>query len=347
MKIRSFPIGLMILVLFSANLTGCGGQPASPTLTPSATQTPTLAIPTQTATPTEPPDQQFKNMEQDYKKTLTPEQLAVYEKAPDMTKEGRVRKFLDGDFSTYLAYYDEKEGKDKGEVVAVFNQETQKLNPALYVEGGRTLFINEVSKSEMIYNPEMDKQEAEKTMADYMNYVRLNLCALSNGINLSNVLDKAIANEDAQKLLEDGCTVTLRAEKATGPRIDHKYNIPTQTFEISSQTGVVIKFIDHETENMYFSESANDPNNYKGISYEKNQNGQFVINSLNQGAEDYTGYNFKDRIFARRIEDVMNHLFNRISGGGSLDTVTQLNLFDRMYQGSENITPPIIYSQTR
>lgn len=54
MKIRSFPIGLMILVLFSANLTGCGGQPASPTLTPSATQTPTLAIPTQTATPTEP-----------------------------------------------------------------------------------------------------------------------------------------------------------------------------------------------------------------------------------------------------------------------------------------------------
>lgn len=67
MKIRSFPIGLMILVVFSLNLPSCGNVPASPTLTPPATPTPTLAIPSQTATPTE--------------STLSPETQTMFDKA--------------------------------------------------------------------------------------------------------------------------------------------------------------------------------------------------------------------------------------------------------------------------
>lgn len=53
MKIRSFTISLLLLIIFSISLISCSVVPASPTLTPSLAQTPTpTAIPTITTTST-------------------------------------------------------------------------------------------------------------------------------------------------------------------------------------------------------------------------------------------------------------------------------------------------------
>lgn len=55
MKIHSFPVKLIILVLLNLTLTSCSGAPASPTLTPPPSQTATPETPSQTSTPAESP----------------------------------------------------------------------------------------------------------------------------------------------------------------------------------------------------------------------------------------------------------------------------------------------------
>lgn len=55
MKIRSFAVSLPASVMLSASLISCAIPPASPTITPPATQTPTLVIPSQTPAPTATP----------------------------------------------------------------------------------------------------------------------------------------------------------------------------------------------------------------------------------------------------------------------------------------------------
>lgn len=87
MKIRSFPIGLLILILFSVNLTSCGVQPASPTSTAPAAQTPTLATPSQTSTPPESPLPEIKKYTQDEINQMTnDEKLAVAPNLDDHNK---------------------------------------------------------------------------------------------------------------------------------------------------------------------------------------------------------------------------------------------------------------------
>ena len=50
-----------------------------------------------------------------------------------------------------------------------------------------SLFVNENSASEIIWNPDMNRAEAKQKMADYMKYVRAQVCAKSKKVDLSQL----------------------------------------------------------------------------------------------------------------------------------------------------------------
>jgi hypothetical protein len=294
--------------------------------------------PTETLTPTEP---SFSDLESRYRDTLTPEQQKQFDESKNMTSEGLVRRFLDDDLASYLAYTNARpDSIDYREVTAVWNSEQNRLNPALLIENN--LFINERTSSEIIWNPEMDRATAKQTFANYMKYVRLKLIAIANGIRLSNTLEGALANQESLGLLKKGDTVILRHLHSSSSRRKHKYNVPEQEFLFSEQTGIVFKFISNETPNMYFSESASDADNYKGWSCDQKNNGYFQINYFSQGPEDFTGYSFGDKIFSRRLAYVVNYLFYRASNNGDVDTITNQTIFN---QFGVEIKPLIIFSK--
>ncbi len=122
-------ISMFILILLSA----CSSIAPAPTATALAVSTNTslpiehpTSAPTQTPVPTQNPALEYQKIEAEYLATLSPEQKALYDQynSIDRTPEGLIRRFLDGDLSTYLAYVDMyKDSKDFDEVVAVWNPE--------------------------------------------------------------------------------------------------------------------------------------------------------------------------------------------------------------------------------
>ena len=338
-------ISIFILILLSS----CSSIAPAPTATalPASTNThlptkPPTSAPTQTATPTESLTASYQKIEAEYIATLSPEQKALYEQynSKDRTAEGLTRRFLDGDLSTYLAYVDmNKDSKDYGEVTSVWNPEQQKPNPALLIENN--LFINENSASEIIWNPDMDRDKAKQIMADYMKYVRLKLVAEASGIDLSNTLEGALTNEKAQKLLTEGHIVTLHDASASykSNGIDVKYSVPSQLIEVASDTSIVFKIVSTTDANMILS-TGYDKDNGKiiqdGVSFIQSANGSLNINFYHTGNENLLGYSeYKDLVFVRRLAFSFDAFVTRSSrplrgagNVGDIDAVTARTIFD-------------------
>ena len=202
-------ISMFILILISS----CSSVAPAPTATvlPSSTNVPTATVTSSPPTATEAPTATAelgaaaKLAESQYRASLTPEQQALFDQSADRTAEGLSRSFLTGDLSSYLVYQDTN---DNNEVTSVWNPETNKANPALFVDGN--LFINAAGTgSEIIYNPEMDRTQAKNNLSNYMRYVRAQVCAKGSGVMLPKTLDTALADPKAQKFLADSCNITL------------------------------------------------------------------------------------------------------------------------------------------
>lgn len=288
------------------------------------------------------------HIETQYKTTLTVDQITMLDSTQDRTSEGLVRRFLDGDLSSYLAYVDVKpDSKDLGEVVGVWNREQQKSNPALLIENN--LFVNENSASEIIWNPDMDRAEAKQTMADYMKYVRAQVCAKSNKVDLPNTLDGALADPNAIKYLEDGCTITLL--KSSGGK-NHPYNVPEQNILISSETGVVIRFVSEPNSDMTFIESGVEKASYHGWSFKQQDANLLSIDFFQTGAPYITQFpEYTHLLFSERLAYIFQSLFSRTQqsniNAGERDTVTGQIIYGTQTNYPDEPQALIIYSKTR
>ncbi len=329
-------ISLAILIPF---LSACAEATPVPTTTllPTETFTPS-PIPTETPTLTPEPT---ANPETAYYQSLTDEQKALFDQTRDMTAEGFTRQFLtEQGLTNYLAYYD----KD-GEVAYVWNFEQGKLNPALKIENN--LLINETSASHIIWNPELNRAEAQKTLADYFRYARARVIAGANHVQLGNTLESALANPLTQKYLDNGSFITLHGVSWNDKF--HPYSVLSQKINVSGDTPFVIKFVAEPNNNMAFSYLAADPEVYRGWGFEQN-NDRVYLEYFNQGAEDLISYaDYKDMVLTRRVSRLFRSLFSRASdfnnAHGEFDTVTSHIIFSD--QNLETNNPLIIYSQTR
>ncbi|MBV6402050.1 MAG: hypothetical protein CNIPEHKO_02354 [Anaerolineales bacterium] len=335
---RSFAIVMILCIGLSACATATPISTTTPG--PTETLTATASPPTLTSTPTPEPT---ANPEGAYYQSLTPEQQALFDQTKDMTGEGFTRQFLaEQGLTSYLAYYDRD-----GEVAFVWNFEQGKPNPALKIENN--LLINETSGSHIIWNPELNRAEAQKTLADYFRYARARVCAASAGVQLGNTLESALANPLAQKYLDNGCVVTLRGVSWNNEF--HPYSVPNQKLKLFSDTSFVIKFVPEPNNNMALSYLFADPKIYNGWGWEQSDNASAIIATyFNQGAEDLSSYaEYKDMILTRRIARVFRSLFGRAGGStephGAFDTVTSHVIFSD--KNLETNNPLIIYSQTR
>jgi len=312
----------------------------SPTIT--ATQLPTVS-PTETVTSTPTPEP-TANPEDAYYQSLTAEQQALFDQTKDMTGEGFTRQFLtEQGLTSYLAYYDRD-----GEVAFVWNFEQGKPNPALKIENN--LLINETSGSHIIWNPELNRVEAQKTLADYFRYARARVCAASAGVQLGNTLESALANPLAQKYLDNGCVVTLRGVSWNNEF--HPYSVPNQKLKLFSDTSFVIKFVPEPNNNMALSYLVADPKIYNGWGWEQSDNASAIIATyFNQGAENIANSKeFKVMILARRIANMFQSLFYRAAGHsnmhGEVDPITANEIFHTENYG--NLPEPlVIFSKTR
>ncbi len=335
---RSF----VIFMILCAGLSACAAPTEipipSPTIT--ATQLPTVS-PTETPTFTPTPEP-TANPEDAYYQSLTPEQQALFDQTKDMTGEGFTRQFLaEQGLTSYLAYYD-----TDGEVAFVWNFEQGKPNPALKIENN--LLINETSGSHIIWNPELNRAEAQKTLADYFRYARARVIAGANHVELGNTLESALANPLTQEYLDNGGFVTLRGVSSNNKF--HPYSVPNQKLKLFSDTSFVIKFVTEPNNNMALSYLFDDPKIYNGWGVEQNNN-IIYLNYFNQGAENIANSKeFKVMILARRIANMFQSLFYRAAGHsnmhGEVDPITANEIFHTENYG--NLPEPlVIFSKTR
>jgi hypothetical protein len=285
----------------------------------------------------ESPTASYEKMEAEYIATLTPEQKALYEQygSKDRTSEGLVRRFLEHDgLKTYLAYVDvNPDSKDLNEVVAVWNPEQKKSNPAKLI-GTNVLILNETSGDKI----EFTGPQAEATLEKYFKYVRANMIALNQGVNLPNELDDALADPRTIEYLANGAQVNLRAirSESYSPR---KYNVSAQTISISESTSIVFKTVKEPDPNMFFITKG--PDIYMGWSIDQSAGGPLTINYSSNGLDTIQGSN-SSMLLAKRISKVMHSLFFRASNDGSSDTITNTTIFNG---GDLSTKPLIIYTK--
>lgn len=290
------------------------------------TPTPTQPSSTETFTPSPVPTltpEPTANPETAYYQSLTDEQKALFDQTRDMTVEGFTRQFLtEQGLTNYLAYYDKS-----GEVAYVWNFEQGKLNPALKIENN--LLINETSASHIIWNPNLNRAEAQKTLADYFRYARARVIAGANHVQLGKTLESALANPLTQKYLGNGSFVTLHGVSWNNKF--HPYSVPKQRINVSGDTSFVIKFVAEPNDKMAFRWLAADPEVYSGWGFEQN-NDRIFFEYFNQGAEDIaTDKELKDMILVRRIAFMFQSFFYRAAGhssmAGEVDTITANEIF--------------------
>lgn len=271
----------------------------------------------------ESPTASYQNMEKEYLETLTDEQMALYEQyaSEDRTSEGLVRRFLEHEgLKTYLAYIDvNPDSKDLNEVVAVWNPEQQKSNPAKLI-GTDVLILNGTSGDKI----EFTGPQAEDTLEEYFKYFRANIIALSKGEDLPNELDTALADPRAIEYLANGAQVNLRAirSESYSPR---KYYVPEQTISISESTSIVFKTVKEPDPNMFFITKG--PDIYMGWSIGQSAGGPLTINYSSNGLDTIQGSN-SSMLLSKRISKVMHSLFSRASNNDSSDTITNTTIFN-------------------
>jgi len=338
----------IVFAIICIGLSACAAPTEIPILSPTitATQLPT-ASPTETPTFTPTPEP-TANPEDAYYQSLTAEQQALFDQTKDMTGEGFTRQFLaEQGLTSYLAYYD-----TDGEVAFVWNFEQGKPNPALKIENN--LLINETSGSHIIWNPELNRVEAQKTLADYFRYARARVIAGANHVELGNTLESALANPLVQRYLEEGRRVTLLPTSGNYANVDGspaRFSVPAQKIFISGETPIVFRTVQELDENMVvIAGITNDQRRLRGYSYEQNSEGVLLIKYHNEGPEDLASYEeHADLIFSRRLAMALQSMFLRaevsLASGGAEDMVTKSIIFSG--EGLLPKNPLVIYSQTR
>ncbi len=300
--------------------------PSPPPLPPTETPAPTATIAPEIA------------IEQAYRQTLTPEQLALFDQSSDLTHEGLARRFLENDLSHYLAYFDRD-----GEVAYVWNPEQMKTNPALKIDNN--LLINENSASHIVWNPELDREQAKKTLSDYFKYARARVCAAGTGVQLPKTLDTALADPKAQGFLEKGCTVTLHGVKTLSGQ-SYPYSVLSQTIDVSGQVGIVVRFVDKKESNMILVPIILDGIEAENAFIQKQtERGNLEFNFFHSGPES----RIADKILSRRISWMFQSFFSRATrvnarGLGDNDHLTAQVIYNSK---GVDISPLIIYSKSR
>ncbi len=335
---RSFAV-LMILCI---GLSACATATPISTTTPGPTETltATASPPTLTSTPTPEPT---ANPEDAYYQSLTAEQQALFDQTKDMTGEGFTRQFLaEQGLTSYLAYYD-----TDGEVAFVWNFEQGKPNPALKIENN--LLINETSGSHIIWNPELNRAEAQKTLADYFRYARARVIAGANHVELGNTLESALANPLAQRYLEEGRRVTLLPTSRNYTNVDGspaRFSVPAQKIFISDETPIIWRTVTEFDNNMVAIPIIWDGSrSLRAYGYEQNKEGVLFINYFSEGSE-FLPLNY---ILARRIGFAFHLLYGRAEFSNTLTGVDDLVTASIVFNGSgpKPKNPLVIYSQTR
>lgn len=311
--------------------------PPTETLAPSPVPTETLA-PTPEAT---------ANADAQYRETLNNEQQVLFDQSKDMTTEGFNRQFLtEQDLENYLAYYD-----NTGEVAFVWNFEQGKLNPALKIENN--LLINETSGSHIIWNPKLNKAEAQKTLADYFTYARARVIAGAQSVQLGNTLDSALGNPLTQEFLDEGRNVVLLPTSRSYTNVDGssaRFKVPAQNIFVSGETPVVFRTVPELDENMVVISGTTDNKRWlKAYGFEQNAEGVLFINYYDNGADaSLASSNDSDLILARRLSLSFALIFGRVERSNTIgagDTITVNEIFNGVGLRPEN--PFVIYSQTR
>lgn len=339
----------IVFAIICIGLSACAAPTEIPILSPTitATQLPT-ASPTETPTFTPTPEP-TANPEDAYYQSLTPEQQALFDQTKDMTGEGFTRQFLaEQGLTSYLAYYD-----TDGEVAFVWNFEQGKPNPALKIENN--LLINETSGSHIIWNPELNRAEAQKTLADYFRYARARVIAGANHVELGNTLESALANPLTQEYLEEGRNVTLLPTSGNYINIDGspaRFSVPAQKIFISGETPIVFRTVQELNENMVVTSGTTDGKpTLSGYSIGQDKNGIVFFSYYSEGP-DYLGRfgkKYQKHILSFRITCVLASSFSRADGGqyqGLIDTVTSEIMYNP-YNILDGTNPPSIYSQSR
>lgn len=270
---RSFAIVMILCIGLSACATATPISTTTPG--PTETLTATASPPTLTSTPTPEPT---ANPEDAYYQSLTAEQQALFDQTKDMTGEGFTRQFLaEQGLTSYLAYYD-----TDGEVAFVWNFEQGKPNPALKIENN--LLINETSGSHIIWNPELNRAEAQKTLADYFRYARARVIAGANHVELGYTLESALANPLAQRYLEEGRRVTLLPTSRNYTNVDGspaRFSVPAQKIFISGETPIVFRTVQELDENMVVVSGRSDGNRWMfSRSFEQSPEGLYLLITL-------------------------------------------------------------------
>jgi|GEM_PF-3329265 len=162
MKIRSFPISLLILALFSLNLTGCGSLPTSPTSTLPVTQTATLEIPTQTPSPTATPESQLSESVLEKFKIAGIDNIkdmanATYDnKGLHITIEGQgIIDVPDSNLENFVNLGAEHNGKMYGEdhFLPVYDENTELTSIYQYDVNSKSWFISEILSKVDVNDP--------------------------------------------------------------------------------------------------------------------------------------------------------------------------------------------------
>ncbi len=204
-----------------------------------------------------------------------------------------------------------------------------------------SLFVNENSASEIIWNPDMNRAEAKQKMADYMKYVRAQVCAKSKKVDLPNTLEGALSDQNGINFLKDGCKVSLRAVNEKGKL---PFTVQEQSIFISGQTGMVIKFVSKEEDNMRLVDKKD---GYFGLKFDQNDN---LITGIyfNVGQDLLIEYpEHLNKLFSERFAVLMKSLLGRSSKSGDdmiQDEVTMTTIHNDV---NFETKPLIIYSKTR
>jgi hypothetical protein len=297
---------------------------------PAITVTSTLA-PTLTPEPTASP-------EDAYYQSLTDEQKALFNQTKDMQAEGFTRQFLtETGLTNYIAYYDKN-----GEVAFVWNREQRKLNPAFKL--GNNLLVNEKGFNHIIFNPEKNKNQVSQNLTNIFMYVRARSCAANKGVVIgNNTLESALNDPIAQNCLQNKNNLTLYK---TSSNFGVGFNVPTQYFEMSGETALIINFVDKPNENMFKYGTSE---SYYGISYRKGENGAFVAEYYSVGEENLMLYpEHRDKILAQRLARIFSLMFARAEKAQARiidDSVIYKEIFNPSVLNETD--PLIIYSKTR
>ncbi len=172
-----------------------------------------------------------------------------------------------------------------GNLIEVIDLISNERHPAL-MAGEKVLFINEKDDTPIIFNPELEREKAEKTLSNFFTYFKARLLADRKGITLSKDLDTAIESELLNNLLIEGGIAKLSAHirSWSDPELaTYNFNIPDQYFNLDSETPIILKLVEEPTDNMHFwAALIEDKTHVRGMSLSAQESGTLDISIFNK-----------------------------------------------------------------